>query len=542
MRLNRPTFFSIKYFVRLFHTLRYLKWQQFFFRFYYPLKRIVYPKAPFQKRHFNAAISHPSIDFPCFDFQRGIFNASDNSFILLNKRHQFSHRIDWDFTENGLLWSFHLHYFEWLNDPQIDACDALGSIIEYIEYHHKSKINKYAYPTSIRIVNWIKFCMRHQVNDRRIVAALFRQSDCLAHFPEYEIMGNHLLENGLALVWAGVYFKDDRYWEKGTSIVRLQLEEQVLADGGHFERSAAYGSILLKNILEVSFLMATLEQKEYFYNLLKMKSSLMLSHLFILVKDAPFYPNFNDSNEQMSVPFSALSSLAQRLGIAYNALALSESGFTRFDGQYFHVVFNSGTIIADYQPGHAHADAFSFVLNWQGQPIIVDPAVSVYHASARRLLERSTIMHNTVSVEAGNSADVWSSFRLGRRCSINTLYKSINKIEIEHNGYFSKYRIWHKRQLECSLNKIEIIDSLVGWNGQDAALYLHFHPNVQIAFEYNNGEDNCVIVNDKIRIKFKYVDFYIENYEYAFGFNVTQTAQRLVGRVINEQVTTIIEF
>lgn len=542
MRLNRPTFLSIKHGLRLYHTIRYLKWQQISYRFYYPIKRFLYRPAAAQAQHFAAAANFDAIDLPRFPQRQAIYNPKNHSFLLLNQKVQLGSHINWDHAANGRLWSFHLHYFDWLNDPFLDVEKALDSIIQYIDYQFKSKINKHSYPASIRIVNWIKFCTRHRIVDPRITASLYEQSHRLAAFPEYEIMGNHLLENGIALVWAGLYLGSSSFLENGRSIVAHQLPEQILSDGAHFERSPSYASAILKNILELLFLLRHQNAEIDLSKLLEINSSRILSHLFILIKGAPFYPNFNDSNEQMAISFPDLVGLAQHLGIAYDELALGESGFLRFDGNDFHVIFNSGRLNASYQPGHAHADAFTFILNYKGAPIIVDPGVSVYEVSERRLLERSTGLHNTVSVEGANSVDVWSSFRLAKRCVIKTLSKSFNDIEIEHDGYLNKYKITHNRQLTCSANSVQIIDRLIGWNGQSLGLHLHFHPSVIVEVRRNNMNDSYVIINDKIKVKFKYVYFHIENYQYCLGFNQTQTAQRLVGTINNHEAITIIEF
>ena len=244
MRPNRPTFLSIKHGLRLYHTIRYLKWQQIGYRFYYPIKRFLYRPAVARAQHLAAAANFTAIDFPYFGQQQQIYNPTNHTFLLLNQEVQFGTRINWDHTANGSLWAFHLHYFDWLNDPNLPIEKALDSIIQYIDYHFKSKINKHSYPTSIRIVNWIKFCVRHRIVDRRIVASLYEQSHRLASFPEYEIMGNHLLENGIALVWAGVYLGDPSLLEKGRRIVSIQLPEQILPDGAHFERSSSYASVI----------------------------------------------------------------------------------------------------------------------------------------------------------------------------------------------------------------------------------------------------------------------------------------------------------
>ncbi len=58
----------------------------------------------------------------------------------------------------------------------------------------------------------------------------------------------------------------------------------------------------------------------------------------------------------------------------------------------------SVTSVPSYQPGHAHADTFNFVLNIHNEPLIVDTGISTYEANETRLKERGTAAHNTVTV------------------------------------------------------------------------------------------------------------------------------------------------
>jgi Heparinase II/III N-terminus len=63
------------------------------------------------------------------------------------------------------------------------------------------------------------------------------------------LLGNHLLANAKALVFAGTYFAGDEanaWLQRGVGLLREQVAEQVLADGGHFERSPMYHAIVLE--------------------------------------------------------------------------------------------------------------------------------------------------------------------------------------------------------------------------------------------------------------------------------------------------------
>ncbi|MCS2404764.1 heparinase II/III-family protein [Bacteroides salyersiae] len=46
---------------------------------------------------------------------------------------------------------------------------------------------------------------------------------------------------------------------------------------------------------------------------------------------------------------------------------------------------------SDYQPGHAHADTFTFELHINNRPVIIDTGTSTYEVNEARFYERSTI-------------------------------------------------------------------------------------------------------------------------------------------------------
>jgi uncharacterized heparinase superfamily protein len=67
---------------------------------------------------------------------------------------------------------------------------------------------------------------------------------------EYHLLGNHLLENGFALLFAAVLFPESPLSRKAEEIIRAELGEQILADGAHFELSPMYHQIILDRLLE----------------------------------------------------------------------------------------------------------------------------------------------------------------------------------------------------------------------------------------------------------------------------------------------------
>ena len=510
-----------------------MKPKQIFYRFYYPLKKHFFKSAIIKEYHIQSSNLHPEILFPHYSIDDKLVEESTQTFNFLNRAYTFNDRIEWTFNEYGTLWSFNLHYYSWLSDDKISVEFRLDTINQVIDNQNKNEIFANSYTASLRIVNWIKFLLQYHIKDNKIKANLYQQSHRLNEFPEYHIMGNYLLENGIALVWAGVYFNDASFRQLGEQIVTKELDEQILNDGSHFEKSVSYHSNILRRLLDLTLFYDTIIGDDTLYNYLIIKSSQMLSHLFVLNSSNYFPPHFGDSNERLLVNFCELQNVAQNLRLDTNDCALNECGIRKLQRDQVVVFFNMGNVPAAYQPGHSHADALSFTLNIDNLPIIVDRGTSIYEQSEQRLMERSTSAHNTISVNGENSSDVWAAFRMGKRPSIIVHKDDEAVIDCSHNG-FEKLNITHRRKINILNKEIVISDLLEGWSGQQAFSYLHFYPETIIEI---SDYKEFVTINRSLCLNVEGADFYLEEYEYCEGFNQTKVAMRLVFKIKNRNIS-----
>ena len=118
------------------------------------------------------------------------------------------------------------------------------------------------YLTSLRIVNWIKWSLTIPPDGGGVAVALppaclqslAVQTRWLSRRLEHHLLGNHLFANAKALVYAGAFFvgpEADRWRTLGLRLLARELAEQILPDGGHFERSPMYHAILLEDVLDL---------------------------------------------------------------------------------------------------------------------------------------------------------------------------------------------------------------------------------------------------------------------------------------------------
>ena len=500
---------------RLWRTVRHLTGRQLAYQVWHrlrgPAKIHLTNKTP--EAHFLAV---PDADKPV-SWQSG-------TFTLLNLPVHFSSGIDWNYARHGKLWTYNLTYFDFLNQPDIPVEQGLALMRDFIHQSAGVRDGLESYPTSIRIINWIQFVSRHQIRDEGINQHLFAQIRLLRHRLEYHLAGNHLLKNSFALLTGALYFQNARLIRKATNLLRQELNEQVLSDGGHYERSPMYHQLLLDRLLDALLILpsSTEHDKAEHIALLTEKGTLMLNWLDAITFRNGTVPMVSDTAPDIA-PNNHLSQkkASQLLSQKFQqTVPLNDSGFRMFRQKRYELFACVGSIGPAYQPGHAHADTLSFVLHVDNLPLLVDNGTSTYQNGPRRDWERSTAAHNTVTVEDKNSSEMWASFRVGRRARVTMLTDTATTLTAQHDGY--RHRgIIHERTWAISANTILLTDQLLVWptgteSGQLGTTRFYFHPSV--SWQLLADGVRAGPLNIAFRSAIKPV-WRIEEYEMANGFN-----------------------
>lgn len=513
-----------------YHTIKHLRWIQIRYQLWYRLRQKVRALVRF-KYEFDKKVPV----FQQVKMSPSIFNYTSYSgcynFLFLNLAHKFESEIDWDFKKYGKLWTYNLNYFEFLNQGknnqhQSEYHDLLHDFILKLP---KLKNANEPFPSSLRIINWIKYFISNNIQDQKWNVSLYSQCYILRDNMEYHLMGNHLLENGFALTVSGIYFQDGLLYRKGKKILETELNEQILEDGAHFELSPMYHCLMLYRLLDtinvlksnIDLINSVFGEQEQFSSFLETKAEKMCGWLKAMMYDDGSYPHFNDSTEGVAPTAISILTYAEQLGISSETMKLSESGYRRLKNDYCDVIVKAGKIGPEYIPGHAHADSLSFVCNINKIPVIVDTGISTYENNLQRQLERSTISHNTISLCNQNSSQVWGSFKVAKKADSKINICSDNLIQLEHSGY---KKIKHKRNLNLAFDRITIWDEVIGEDHGDSKSNIIFHP-ATIVNKINsnvfklNGKYKLVIEN---AIKVQIVDSLVAN-----GFNKVVPTQKM---------------
>ena len=442
----------------------------------------------------------------------------------LNQTVTFTGQPDWNYAENGKLWTYNLAYFDNLARRPVGEVRALIHDFMRQTPTHRDALDPY--PTSLRLLNWRAFLVRHTLHDPLMEQHMRAQTALLRLRLEYHLGGNHLLENACALLTMGLFFKHPGWLSTGSTLLRAQLTEQILTDGGHYERSPVYHQLLTGRLLDVYQLLLATPPPTIPPDLpdfVRAKTAAMLNWLVAITFRDGSVPMVNDAVAGVAPTTATLLSRARALGFAPVAARLGQSGYRMLTTPRLELFVDLGPVGPDHQPGHAHADTFSFVLHADGQPLVVDPGTSTYQPGSRRQWERSTAAHNTVAVGGQNSSEVWGGFRVGRRAQVTLLTDTPTCLEATHDGYAFLGDTHCRRWVLGQNNTLSIYDSFSDEkNTRQCYVYLFNCIDLK-----NERFASKVNIND-ISIEFDTLNpVQVRTYHRATGFNQTTPASYL---------------
>jgi uncharacterized heparinase superfamily protein len=404
-------------------------------------------------------------------------------FRFLNEVRDLDGAASWNDPGTRRLWLYNLHYFDDLNAEGAGARREwhLALIRRWIAENPCAEGSGWEpYPTSLRIVNWIKWALGGGRLSEEAVRSLAIQARHLARNVEYHLLGNHLFANGKALVFAGLFFQGkeaDGWRGQGLKILRKEVPEQVLEDGGHFERSPMYHSLVLEDLLDLVNLSWTFPGafggRAALPGMWMEAAGRMLRWLRAMRHPDGEIVLFNDAAFGIAPSPATLEKYAARLGFdpvpdpGEGVTRLPGSGYVRVRSRESVVFLDAAPLGPDYLPGHGHADTLSFEWSLHGHRLLVDTGASLYDAGPERLHQRGTKAHNTVVVDGEDSSEVWCSFRVARRARPFGLSiaesDGIVEVACSHDGYRRlPGKVVHRRTWKIGSNRLRIEDALEG--------------------------------------------------------------------------------
>jgi len=455
---------------------------------------------------------------------------------------------DWNDSAQPLLWLFNLHYF--------DDCNSWGTpdrtdlqrqwMGRWIEENPPARgVGWSPYPLSLRIVNWIKWALAGNPLEPRMIDSLAVQTRHLDRLFEWHIQANHLIANIKALLFAGLFFqgREAEGWaDKGLRLLERERAEQILPDGGHYERTPMYHGIILEDLLDLLNLVTAFRRVD----LCTWRPEIDRMRRWLL---AMCHPDnqiclFNDATFGIAPDPSRLEAYAEDLGLPAQSpptaetIHLQESGYVRLAMGPVVVFAGIAPIEPTYQPGHAHADTLSFELSLKGRRALVNSGVSRYGLGAERLRQRGTAAHNALTVDDLDSTEVWHAFRVARRARV--LGVSVDDaegpvvVEASHDGYCRLGSVGlHRRRWRLDRESLIIEDELEGAGIHGYALHYHFHPEMIPVATGNRVIESTDRGDPSSRMRVQLdqsLAVVLEDTTFHPGFGVSIPTQKIVAR------------
>ena len=413
------------------------------------------------------------------------------------------------------------------------------------------------YPVSRRLVNICKWLLAGGEASPELAGSLASHADLLLRGPEYDLRGNHLLANAVALVFAGRMLSGalaERSGARGAALLEQTLRKQVLPDGGHYERSPMYHAIVLEDLLDLRNLLGA--GGGALANRIGAVLPAMLAWLQCMTLPDRRIAFFNDAAFDGCRATGDLLEYAARLGVlpaeppAAGALALlPHSGFARLRAGRMTMVADVGSAGPAEQPGHVHAGTLSFELAVDAERVLVNTGTSTYERGPLRAAQRATRAHNTVEIDGTDSSEVWASFRVGRRAQVRGVRAqhagaagAVTELSAAHDGYaWLAGRPVHERRWRVAVDAIEIVDRIASQRPHELAARLHLHPDCAATL----AGDAEVVVRDRegrrvlTITRSGWTSVAAESYRYAPAFGQLQDATVLVFRARSENATNL---
>ncbi len=454
------------------------------------------------------------------------------------------------FEELPLLWSLKLYAFEPLEDvilgvdpEQDDALALRRSFDAWIEDWIESvEIGRLRYlrgawtpwSVSLRIQRWIQYAAwRQQVTatsrpgfEAAFEREIYKNAVFLRNHIEWDVGGNHLVENGIALLVAGLFF-DDResdWTEVGMSILAETGMRQFLDDGCHYERSPMYHVLTLTRVLTASELLSTSE-----YAVPTAIETAATNGTAFLESIRPpdgRLPLLNDAVYGQSLPlddclqYAAASGIRTNLGQQANkGGSLGASGYRWLPTEIGTLLFDGGPLGPKHLPGHSHSDTLS-VLLWLGEhPVVTDTGTFGYVSGPRRDYARGVRSHSTVQVGDAEPIEIGGTYLLGSRTDpqLRTQSGEISLIEGRYEStspFCPAYT--HHRAVYGGDDWWLILDTVGGHGRRSVTSRLPLHPDVSPSVDAHSVSSAAA---ERIRLTIGETD----SNGYLYPINATDT-------------------
>lgn len=456
-------------------------------------------------------------------------------------------------------WAEELHGFEWLwhfnARPGHDTNRHAGWLVNaWLERHRKCEgLAWEPHVLGRRLVSWFAnwsliISSADMVWRSSLLLSMARQARHLRRSAQSAPIGLPRLSAAWSLAMVGLCMPNERRsFERGMALLERELQQQILADGGHISRSP---ETLLKILCEQLMLRDAIRARNLNVpNFLQQQIDRMAPAIEFFRHGDGHLSFFNGSGEGDK---AAIDTAVATDSIVTSPLShLPYSGYQRLQAGKTLLILDAGPPPPGPFSTEAHAGCLAFEMSIGKNRMICNCGnIAIqgpeWQDALRATPAQSTLVVNDTS-SAGFVEEGWSRRLLGPRLTggpkvVNSSRKRKEEVGIwldaDHDGYRENFGLVHDRRLfldasgkdlrgEDTLTPVE--DGKASDTVEDAVLRFHLHPDVKASLARDKGSILLVLPNrEGWQFRARGGDMTLESSVYAADGNSIRRTNQIV--------------
>jgi uncharacterized heparinase superfamily protein len=282
---------------------------------------------------------------------------------------------------------------------------------------------------------------------------------------------------------------DGRRAAAAYKLLRRELRRQILADGGHIERSPLAQLLALAALVDLRDMALDADQAAP-SELAATLSRMAAMQRFLRQGDGTL-PLFNGAYERSA---ALIDAVLLRSGVKGKAAdSAPQTGFQRLAAGRALVLMDVGAPPPSGFDHDAHAGTLSFEMSWGQERVIVNCGARPARDAAWQIAQRATAAHSTMVVDDTNSSEILAGGGIGRRPEHVECTREEDGgnvwVTATHDGYLPLNGLVHQRRIYLSGDGEDLRgeDTLTGTHTGSFAVRFHLHPDIQVSVIQNGG-------------------------------------------------------
>ena len=405
-------------------------------------------------------------------------------------------------------WLAELHGFAWLRDVkevggEEPARFAAAMVEGWIErFGRYTPLPWRADVVGERLAAWISHsAMIFRGADRSFIDKFFRslgqQRRHLMRVVPGLLDGACLLHAIKALIYAQLALTErDGPLNAALDLFVREIQRQILADGGHCERSPALQIEVLRDLVDVRGALVAAHKEV---------PSAVQSAIDRMAPMVRFFRHsdgglalYNDSDEGDAAAIDLL--LARSAATGKPLTHAPHIGFHRLVAGSTLVIADTGAPAKRGLDEHAHAGTLSFEMSIGKDRMIVNCGTFPGADAQWRRALRATAAHSTAVIDDTNSSEIKPDGSMGARVERCVATRNDADgafwLDASHDGYWRGFGVMHKRRLYLAAGGQDLRgeDNFVNEQGKKVkgagrgfTIRFHLHPSVRVSLVQNGA-------------------------------------------------------